>query len=705
MTGSESDVQRWRTWIRQFTDSLPRVDGESGLEFFESAGRNCAAELKQRQPETGTVSELIVAGLLVALQMTGAEAYVDLQRPRDEIEQILRDALEDVYQQSESWTADGLTDDERAAKLAAYEVEIQQSNARVAEAVPEIRRRRADIMDFDDLLQGQGGGEARMVIFEIARVVSPELFAFMLNVPSASIHDHIPDETQREVTGELISLLRALPGYPYELASGAITDALFKYDSELMTSRATHFHIKCGGVRPEVVDDGSLINALQIVAMDFVGVRLRKTSSLMNVIASHPLHHQLIYRVMGEGEPIAEMFRQAANADTTMSEPEREMQKFYLRPVIAHWSDGSGGSIEIRHVPEAVLSSVKLWCDTSDDVLAKVCDAVAESLAQARRLATGEPAATVAFVGLANVTLDVDVPRIDLPGMVIRRPSAFEAHGVPHASTPTAIAEVSTELQMLDVALQARTTSDDPKERLREFAAERDRSVVHQDKRQHLSKTTDERILQLRFAIALASQQRRLIGPIWLYTVYRNPLSGWGGNSLRPSNDIDSAFTDQVIDRITADRIPKYFVPTTSLHASLQLARGRILQALSERSDPIDCFIDFVIAWESIVGYTESTTFLVSGAMSMLLSSEDAEKRQDLFSRIKKLYRNRSDLVHGSAGRDAPTKSSFKLAEARDYAEQAGRFAIDTFKRVLERPELMDLDAQERVRMVLLGFT
>ena len=41
------------------------------------------------------------------------------------------------------------------------------------------------------------------------------------------------------------------------------------------------------------------------------------------------------------------------------------------------------------------------------------------------------------------------------------------------------------------------------------------------------------------------------------------------------------------------------------------------------------------------------------------------------------------------------------LALARDWA---GRLAIDTFKRVLERPELLNLDTQERVRMVLLGF-
>lgn len=106
---------------------------------------------------------------------------------------------------------------------------------------------------------------------------------------------------------------------------------------------------------------------------------------------------------------------------------------------------------------------------------------------------------------------------------------------------------------------------------------------------------------------------------------------------------------------------------------------------------------------QSIVGYSESTTFLVSAAMSTLHSPDDVEKRRDLFNQVKKLYGHRSPVVHGSAGRDAPSKS-FKITEISEYTSQAGRLAIDTFKCVLERPELLNLDTQQRVRMVLLGF-
>jgi hypothetical protein len=699
----DSDAAGWREWVSDVAESLVRIDGEHGVEFCEGAGLLIVDELKHRQPETGTVSGLIVIAVMVKLQQTFTEAYIDLKRPRSEIEGVLRVGLQELYREAESWVNDGLNDDQITAQQTAYEVEIERNNAVAAQALPEARRKRTPI-DFDELLEAQGSG-TRMIIFEIARVVTPELFAFMLNVPSDNVFDHIPNGTQREVIGELISILRQLPGYEYELADGAIGEALISYQPELKSSLATHFHVKCGGLRPQIDNDCSLDSALQIVAMDFVAARLCDESTLMRAMATHPLHRELVLRVMKEDEPIAALFARTAEADSNLDAVERQMAAYYMNPVIAHWTDGSGGSLDVRHVPEALIASLRLRCDTSDNVLREVCDSVTESLTQARQLAAGEPVDTVAYVGLCNVALDDDLPPIELSDMLLRRPSVFEKHAVPSfVKKATLVAEVFTELQLSDVALQSMSMSDDPKEILREFAEQNERSITYADKRKTISESLPERILQLRFAISLASPQRRLLGPVWVYTIYHNPLTGHGGNSLGPAGAAESNFRDQVIDRIAAERIARYFVPTGNLHASLRLARARILQALSERGDAVDCFIDFVIAWESIVGYSESTTFLVSAAMSTLLSPDDVEKRRDLFNRVKKLYGHRSSVVHGSAGRDAPSKS-FKITEVSEYASQAGRLAIDTFKCVLERPELLNLDTQERVRMVLLGFS
>jgi hypothetical protein len=704
VTDSEPEVQRWRTWILEYADSLPRLDGESGLEFCESAALVFGHELEEHLPEASTVAELVAAGIALAFQAASAEAYVDMHRPRVEIEQILRDGLDEIHRDSEAWASGGLNDDAFTAMSAIYEQKMEQLKAKVSDAIPEARPKSAAHIDFDELLAAQGS-ETRMTIFQLARYLSPELLAFMLNVSAEAVYDHIPTDIQREAIAELATILGNLSG---ESASNVILDTLLKYDPRIETSKATQLHIKCEGERPTVDDNGSLTAALQIVAMDLIGARFGGQNSgslLMNALPSHPLAHQLIDRVMSEDEPIAALFRKAIRDDAEVGESERKSPYFYPRPVIAHWTDGSGGSLDIREIPKHILSTLNLSTDTASGVLQNVCDAVEQSVVLARALVSGEVVTTVAFVGLANVTLSEEVSAIELPGMRIRRPSPFEKGAVPFVSEATAVVEVATALRLLDVRVQSAIPNDDRMEMLREFGDENERMKVHRKEKQKISENISERILQMRFAMALASQQRRLIGPIWLYTVHRNPLTGWGGNSLRPSSaEATSAFSAQVIDRITAERIAKYCVPTSSLHQSLRIGRDRILRALAERNDPIDSFIDFVIAWESLVGSSENTSYVVSGTISLLLSPNDAVKRKELFIRIRDLYNNRSGLVHGTLGPEVSTKK-FKMADVKTYAEESGRLAIDTFKKVLLRPELLSLSAQERSRMVMLGFT
>ena len=698
--------RHWRDWLRSFIDSFESLDGESGLEFCESAGMALGTELKAQEPISQPSAEAVVAGILSAFLEASAAAYIDQDRAREEIEQILRDELELIYEQTDRWLIEPLDEEQMVAKRAEFESKIKQNNAKAAESMPEPRRKSSRYRDFDDLLEAQGR-DTRMAIYEIAGVISPELFAFTINASANEIHDHIPNDAQRETISELLTILSNLPGYRYDLQRGAISHALLRHDPLLGTSKATQLHIKCGGEKPSITDDGTLTAALQIIAIDFLGTRLRgekSQESLMNVLQSHPLYPKLIERVMAEGEPICGLFKKAIDRDDGLSGPEREMQYYYLPNVIAHWSDGSGGSVDIRHVPEHILSAFHVTMDTTSGVLQAACDAVHDSVELARALAGGEAVHTTATVGLGNVTLADEVPAIELPGMRVRRPSPFEQRNVPFATQPTIVLDVDTRLRLLNVASQAFMPNEDDMEALRNFAAEQERLREHTPEISRTSASIAERITQVRFAMALASHQRRLIGPIWLYTVFRNPLTGSGGNSLQGFNDPTSTFPSQVIDPIIARSISKYCVATDDLDQGLRVGRRRILRAISERNDPIDSFIDFVIAWESLVGSSENTSYVVAATMSLLLAPDNVQKRKSLYSQIRKLYDRRSGLVHGTIGHDVESKS-FKLADVRSYADQSGKLAIDTFKRVLRRPELIGLSAQERSRMILVGFT
>jgi hypothetical protein len=704
---SEQASRRWRDWLRRFIDSIGSLDGESGLEFCESAGRVLGTELKATQPISGSLSEMIVAGILDAFAAASAAAYLDLDRPREAIEQVLRNKLEVVHGQADEWlNKHPPNEEEIVAKLAEFQLGIEQSKAKVADSIPPARRKNSRFMDFDELLEAQGP-DTRMAMFEIARITSPALFAFILNAPSVEILDHIPNDTQRETISEVLTILRSLTGYPYELKRGAISNALLSYEPALGTSKATLFHVKCGGEKPSITDDGSLIAALQLTIIDLVGTRLRgdkSQQSLMNVLQSHPMYPALIDRVMAEEEPIRGLFENASDVGYGLTEADRQMRRYHLPNVVAQWSDGSGRSLDIREVPGHILSSFTMTVDTTTGVLQTACDALRDAVGLARALAGGGTVKATATVGLGNVTLADEVSAIDLPGMRVRRPSPFEQGTVPYAKQPTIILDVETELRLLDVVAQSFIPNEDRREALTNFAAERNRLKIHSAERSRVSGSIAERITQVRFAMALASQQHRLIGPIWLYTVFSNPLIGWGGNSLRGFNDPSPAFTRQVIDPIVARSIPKYYISADQLDQSLRIGRRRILRAISERNDPIDSFIDFVIAWESLVGSSENTSYVVAASMALMLAPDNADKRKSLYKRIRKLYGSRSKLVHGTIGHDVGS-TAFKLADVRDYADESGRLAIDTFKRVLQRPDLIGLSAQERSRMILLGFT
>jgi hypothetical protein len=67
MAGSGADARRWREWLRGVLDSLGRLDGESGLEFCESAALIVRQELKENQPVAETIADLMVVGTVAAL--------------------------------------------------------------------------------------------------------------------------------------------------------------------------------------------------------------------------------------------------------------------------------------------------------------------------------------------------------------------------------------------------------------------------------------------------------------------------------------------------------------------------------------------------------------------------------------------------------------------------------------------------------------
>lgn len=81
-------------------------------------------------------------------------------------------------------------------------------------------------------------------------------------------------------------------------------------------------------------------------------------------------------------------------------------------------------------------------------------------------------------------------------------------------------------------------------------------------------------------------------------------------------------------------------------HKPLQLTLSRFNSSLG-RSSPQDRLIDLCIALESVFQSQSEITFQFS-LFNSLLAETDFQKRHEIFRKLKKLYNQRSQLVHGS---------------------------------------------------------
>jgi hypothetical protein len=126
------------------------------------------------------------------------------------------------------------------------------------------------------------------------------------------------------------------------------------------------------------------------------------------------------------------------------------------------------------------------------------------------------------------------------------------------------------------------------------------------------------------------------------------------------------------------------------------------MRAAAERSDPVDRLIDAVVAWEGLFGSHPEIKFQVTGAMSVLLETEDMAKRAALKAELGKIYDMRSTFVHG-AGDVGDRKLS--VEEVTNRASRSVAVAIDVFRKVLAQPELAAIGASRlRSQKIILGF-
>ncbi|MDP9223455.1 MAG: HEPN domain-containing protein, partial [Actinomycetota bacterium] len=332
-------------------------------------------------------------------------------------------------------------------------------------------------------------------------------------------------------------------------------------------------------------------------------------------------------------------------------------------------STGRGGTVQLAMLPATILQAAfaisRMEGSRADGFTAEI----PRMLDRIKAALRWEDATIPAYLGFNNITF-VDGP-INTPAGSVR-PYGTQAEGlVPPSSLPPTRGSdprrigfvLQTEVPFR-VSIKAAEDDSEPPEMW----------TVAQDK---------------------LDETRELIELSWSLGVRRDPpvscALGWSlvADPLSPGPAVRQGPTTRPATEpfVGEDENLKEVVEWIELLArrprrELDIAKRRILSALTGRIDDTDAFVDAVISWENMVGAGSEIRFRVSTLMAWLIRDDEAG-RLELQRKIAKFYAVRSQVVHG--GRHLEPK------EARDLRREAVALSVPCLRRLLvEFPDLAE---------------
>ncbi|WP_329017956.1 HEPN domain-containing protein [Micromonospora rifamycinica] len=313
-----------------------------------------------------------------------------------------------------------------------------------------------------------------------------------------------------------------------------------------------------------------------------------------------------------------------------------------------------------------------------------------ETLSILRSAARGQPTSVPAWIGIGNIHLPAD--SVEIPwGHMRRYPFPAEIEVIPPEARPSVTTDEEGKQITLGAILE---TSYMFEVVIGEPRIEASEVIWPKSMEKERARIADI-LTHTFFAAALASENNPPAACTHLWTAIVDPFTfgchmSYRADVLAPVGHYQLSPSEVSELRAWAERL------TSAPVNKFEIPRRRILSALAERRDPIDGFIDAVIAWESLFAGTDQgeLSFRICAAMSKLLF-EGAADRLAEHKKLVKLYTKRSKVLHG-----AQEISISDAIESRDYAIEV---ALECVKKLyLQYPDLLQ-DA-DRSKKIILGI-
>ena len=378
--------------------------------------------------------------------------------------------------------------------------------------------------------------------------------------------------------------------------------------------------------------------------------------------------------------PVGKKFREAVRADADLCRlfPEPRGEDDAGGSIVGV---GFGGTTQLLGFEQTILNAAFSWMTLGEECsLPAMASAVEDVLKVMRSLARGETVKIPALICLNGIGLP-RTTRVNTSLGELRDHSGGVAEVVPRAARPPTGGPsgfhlgfvVSTEVdQQISISVPGNLEQ-----------------LLPQQWSDPLRRPTDS----VSLAVSLAIRRAAPVAAIHTTTLILNPFShgtyGWSRRQQTPWEPVEVSVEEAADLGEWCDRIH------TARDDAARVAVHRAIRALSGRDDPVDSFIDAIVAFESLFGERSQIALSIAVCVSKLLES-DPTRRKATCQRVKKLYDQRSSILHG-----ASPPSAEKITAHRD---EALSFLVESFRALYrDRPNLLTMRASERDTEIILG--
>ena len=522
-------------------------------------------------------------------------------------------------------------------------------------------------------------------------IFGEDFLRYVLAQDDLRLRDANLSSSQTAVLRTLMSLTLQMQAQPVTARHISLVNAILPYVHDQQTTLVNTWRRQCGGdliTLPR--DNDPVLTSLLELARDtypaFImtheGDLATSDMAISGPVSRHPAWKTFCRAVMAD-DALRQLF-----PVKTEGEPDNDDALLELSSVLI-LSFGRTGTLQLALLPDTLLSSAYLryLLPGKEQTPDAYVVSIEEVLNETRNLAARRSADVPLIYGISNVEVPPDTC-IEVPWGTLRSPETTDRAFIPEAVEIGAVFHTTGPVNILSIDT---SRADNPQRALTHL-------WKHRTDMDAWTRNADRKCDLMRLAMLLASPDqvffaahqasRTILDPL-----HRAPTLRWTATSMKIPGTSPIPITE--LGQEPLDRVQYWAWNADSHPQNLDIAMRRTLSSVAERTDPLDGFIDAVLAWENLFSGRPETNLRVCGAIAWLLEPQSYDRRTQLNKELGKLYASRSNLVHGSAA------TVDNAAGARD---RAVHISLECIRRLYGNPDILNAkDSSVRGQMLLMG--